>query len=44
MKSATSGATSFYQLILQLMKLDKHYYLRDFFLVLQKQCFRSVKG
>lgn len=30
MKSATSGATSFYQLILQLMKLDKHYYLRDF--------------
>ena len=32
MKSATSGATSFYQLILQLMKLDKHDYLGDFFL------------
>ncbi len=39
MKSATSGVTSFYQLILQLMKLDKHYYLRDFFLSLKSNAF-----
>lgn len=39
MKSATSGATSFYQLILQLMKLEKHYHLRDFFLSFKSNAF-----